>query len=239
MRQILRLVIYMIGIGILSLGVIINTKTGLGVSALNSVPYVISYATGLSLGNITIVLYIFFIIAQAILMGRDFKVALLLQLPFSILFGRYTDFFNQFVQIEPTNIWSRIWLLAAAITLTALGVVLTVHMKIVPNAPEGLVQMLSEKLQKDFGYVKNWFDGIFVLISTICGFLLEGKIIGIGIGTIMAVLFVGRLVALFNKLYGEKLHVLLVAPQSQETTFTKEIVLTQEIKVSGIESHLN
>ena len=46
-----RPVIYVVGLLILALGQALNTKTGLGVSPLTSVPYTLSLITGVSFGN--------------------------------------------------------------------------------------------------------------------------------------------------------------------------------------------
>ena len=210
MRSILRVLIYIIGLGILSLGVVLNTKTGLGVSAVNSIPYVCSQITGISLGTLTMMVYGIYIAVQIILLRKTFKVSVLLQLPCSVLFGKYTDFFNQLIQIEPGTIGGKFLLLSAAILLTALGVVLTVTMQIVPNAPDGLVQVIAMQVKKEFGYIKNIFDGVSVLISIIISLLVERHLIGIGIGTIASALLIGRFIALFNKLGKEKLKSLVI-----------------------------
>lgn len=46
-----RLGLYFLGILILGFGIVLNTKTGLGVAAINSVPFGISEMTNLSLGQ--------------------------------------------------------------------------------------------------------------------------------------------------------------------------------------------
>jgi uncharacterized membrane protein YczE len=210
MRRLLRVLIYIIGLGILSLGVVLNTKTGLGVSAVNSIPYVCAQITGISLGTVTMLVYGLYIGIQIILLRKTFNISLLLQLPCSVLFGKYTDFFNQLIQIEPRSVVGQVLLLSAAILLTALGVVLTVNMQIVPNAPDGLVQVIAVQAKKEFGYIKNIFDGVSVLISIIVSLLIERHLIGIGIGTIASALLIGRFIALFNKLGKERLKRLVI-----------------------------
>ncbi len=205
MKKVIRILIYIIGLGILSLGVVLNAKTGLGVSAINSIPYVISTITGTTLGNNTIIVYVIYIIIQFILIGKNVKWIVLLQLPCTILFGKYTDFFNQRILIEPTSLYVSFLLLAAAIILTALGVVLTINMRIVPNAPDGLVQEFAIKIKKDFGFAKNVFDIFCILVSLTISLIIERRVIGIGIGTVLSAIFIGRVIALLNKIGKEKL----------------------------------
>jgi uncharacterized membrane protein YczE len=156
------------------------------------------------------IVYGLYIVIQIILLRKTFNISILLQLPCSVLFGKYTDFFNQLIQIEPSAVVGRVLLLSAAILLTALGVVLTVNMQIVPNAPDGLVQVIAVQAKKEFGYIKNIFDGVSVLVSIIVSLLMERHLIGIGIGTIASALLIGRFIALFNKLGKERLKRLVI-----------------------------
>lgn len=55
------------------------------------------------------------------------------------------------------------------------------------------------------GTVKNIADAICVTITLITGYLCTGKIVCVGIGTIMAMVLVGRVVALGNTLLKEKI----------------------------------
>lgn len=57
-----RLGLYFLGILILGFGIVLNTKTGLGVAAINSVPFGISEMTNLSLGMATTLFYILFLL---------------------------------------------------------------------------------------------------------------------------------------------------------------------------------
>ena len=55
-----RLGLYFLGILILGFGIVLNTKTGLGVAAINSVPFGISEMTNLSLGMATTILKFYY-----------------------------------------------------------------------------------------------------------------------------------------------------------------------------------
>lgn len=48
-----RIPVYLSGMVLLCFGIVLNTKTGLGVAAINSVPYRVSQLTGLTLGTCT------------------------------------------------------------------------------------------------------------------------------------------------------------------------------------------
>ena len=62
---------YLLGMVLLALGLTLNTKTGLGASAIVSVPFTVSQATGWNFGNLTLVVYCLFVVAQFILKGKS------------------------------------------------------------------------------------------------------------------------------------------------------------------------
>ena len=114
-----RLGLYFLGILILGFGIVLNTKTGLGVAAINSVPFGISEMTNLSLGMATTILYIIFVGVQLLIYQKlDFKV--LLQIPFSYFMGYVLDFYNNLLNFTVTSLPVALVLLAIAILATAL-----------------------------------------------------------------------------------------------------------------------
>lgn len=58
---------YMVGLLILALGLTLNTKAGLGVSPIISVPYSLSLIFGFNFGNMTLVFYCVFVLIQIII----------------------------------------------------------------------------------------------------------------------------------------------------------------------------
>jgi uncharacterized membrane protein YczE len=94
----------------------------------------------------------------------------------------------------------RIIFLIVAIICTGVGAALSLNMRIVPNPGDGIVQTIADAVRKDNGFVKNCVDITCVIITCVTGLIFSRKIIGIGIGTLMAMLGVGRVIAVFNKL---------------------------------------
>ena len=200
-----RILVYCIGLVILSLGIILNTKTGLGVSPIISIPYSISKIWKVNLGNATACIYILCVAGQMVLRGKKFRAFDLLQIPMSIVISRIINLFNDIIIINCNNFVLNLILLIVAIMLTGIGVVMTIEMKIVPNAADGLTQAFSERLGIDLGLAKNIVDISSVVITLIIGLLFARRIIGIGIGTVIAVLGVGRAIALVNILIKDKM----------------------------------
>lgn len=194
-RKILvRLLVYILGIAVLALGVVLNIKTNYGVSPVNSVPYCISVLYDIELGNATIMCYLVYLCIEIILMNwnHSFQYKVLLQLPVGILFGKFTTLFNQIVNIQTENHIVRIILLIAAVFFTALGVVLTVKMKVVPIPPDGVANEIGLRLKKDLGSGKIVFDVVSVAATVGISLILGGRIVGVGVGTLVCALLIGR-----------------------------------------------
>jgi uncharacterized membrane protein YczE len=209
------------GLLLLALGITLNTKAGLGVSPIISISYSISQISNSNFGNVTFILYSTFVLIEVILhiiISRRKKRANakyclkqvimmdILQLPLSLIFTRFMNLFSGFFPDLSTDcpgtfqgsIIGRVIILLIAIVLTGIGAVLSLDMRIIPNPGDGIVQAISDFCGKKVGFVKNCFDLFNVCFtSTICMISL-GHIVGIGIGTVLAVVGVGRVMAFFN-----------------------------------------
>lgn len=117
-QMVYRLMIYLSGLLILALGLTLNTKAGLGVSAIISVSYCISLVLQLNFGDVTLGLYIVFVIIEMILHGIALKkqkslkktlVMDVLQIPPSIVFTRLLNLYGAFLpDLSDQAMWLRL-----------------------------------------------------------------------------------------------------------------------------------
>lgn len=208
-------IVYLIGIVVLAFGITLNTKTGLGVSPIISVAYCVAEISGLRLGLVTFVWYMLMIALQAIMLGHEFKPFQLLQIGVSFLTSWFIDLFNGILP-DFTSMPLRLGGLAAAILITSLGIVLTVGMKVVPNPADGFASVLGQKLGRDLGFGKNVFDLSSILISVTVGLVVAGRLVGIGAGTVLTMIFTGRAVALINRVWGKEFCTRIVEQRGAE-----------------------
>lgn len=200
-QQVMRMLFYLAGMVILAFGITMNTKTGLGVSPIISIAYSVSTIWKLNFGNMTMALYCVFVIAQFIIRGKDRKWSDLLQIPVALLVSQLLNLFSWLMRdFHFESFWLNLAFLILAILLTGLGVVLSVDMRLVPNPGDGIVQAISDRTGKSLGLTKNLFDIGCIITTIVLGLTMEGKLIGIGLGTVLAVIGVGRAIALFNLL---------------------------------------
>lgn len=93
----------------------------------------------------------------------------------------------------------QIVILIIAIVLTALGAFLMVLGDIVLNPADGLVHTIGKVTNKDFGFVKNIADLVFIVLTVVICLVTKGYILGIG--TVVSAIFIGRFVALYQNIY--------------------------------------
>ena len=208
----LRILVYVVGMFILALGLTLNTKANLGVSPIISVPYSISQITGLNFGDLTFVVYAIFVIVQIIIhirLKNHKRIASdILQLPLSLIFTRLLNIFTVYIPTSQ-NLGTRFIILTFAIICTGIGAAMSLSMQIVPNPGDGIVQALAERFDKSVGITKNLFDCINLSITLCISLFIAHQIVGVGIGTVIAVVGVGRVIALFHHIFESKIEYLI------------------------------
>lgn len=227
---------YLLGLLVLAIGLTLNTKAGLGVSAIISVSSSISEVFGFSFGNTTLGLYSVFIVIEIILHTirdrnyekntaealknagrRNRKLVLLmdiLQLPLSIVFTRFLNIFSALIpNFALGGMAVRVLVLLTAIAFTGIGAAMSLNMRIIPNPGDGIVQAIADCVHKEVGFTKNCVDVVNILISTSIGLIFAGHLAGVGIGTVLAVVGVGRVIAVFNRLFYDRMNRLACVEQ--------------------------
>ena len=211
-----RALIYIAGLLILAMGLTLNTKAGLGVSPIISVSYSVSEITHHNFGNTTFVLYSIFVIMELILHANRVDRRLLflmdvLQIPLSMVFTRFLNVFSAVLPDFPQGdmTWpvagERFLVLILALICTGIGAAMSLNMRIVPNPGDGIVQAIADCIHKSVGFTKNCFDLLNVTITVTVSLICTGRLYGVGIGTILAMIGVGRTIAVFNHFTKEKL----------------------------------
>src|SRR5699024_10644412 len=92
--------IYILGMALLAMGVRRNSLTRRGASAIVSVPSPVREATGLSFGDLTLIVYVLFVGAEFVIMGKKSSWTYLLQIPLSIVFTRIMNLIKAVLPYE-------------------------------------------------------------------------------------------------------------------------------------------
>ena len=175
-------------------------------------PYSISQITGLNFGDLTFVVYAMFVVVQIIIhirLKNHKRIASdILQLPLSLIFTRLLNIFTVHIPTSQ-NLGIRFIILTFAIICTGIGAAMSLSMQIVPNPGDGIVQALAERFDKSVGITKNLFDCLNLSITLCISLFIAHQIVGVGIGTVIAVVGVGRVIALFNHIFESKIEYLI------------------------------
>lgn len=203
-RTVLRMAMYLAGVVILALGMVVQTESGLGVASLTCFAQVIADILGTSLGSMITATYCTYIVAQALILRRQFQPRILLEVFFSAVIGIFTDFFMAVMPIHPEGLPAQVATMVFSLVLISFGVSLVVNMGVVPNAPDGLVQVISEKLRRRFGDVKVVFDTSHVVVALVLSWTVLHTIDAFGVTTVIAALFLGKFINVMNSLFAAK-----------------------------------
>lgn len=203
-RTVLRMAMYLAGVVILALGMVVQTESGLGVASLTCFAQVIADILGTSLGSMITATYCSYIVAQALILRRQFQPRILLEVFFSAVIGIFTDFFMAVMPIHPEGLPAQVATMVFSLVLISFGVSLVVNMGVVPNAPDGLVQVISEKLRCRFGDVKVVFDTSHVVVALVLSWTVLHTIDAFGVTTVIAALFLGKFINVMNGLFAAK-----------------------------------
>ncbi len=216
-KKVRRFFIYAAGLIVLALGLVLNTKSGLGVSPILSIAYGISQIWSISFANVTLVMYLIFVVLEILIhtyMHRGIKqiIADVLQIPLSIVFTRFMKVFSIFIPELSFDGKSIIYeytirfiVLLTGLILTGTGAATSLNMRIVPNPGDGIVQAIADRIGKSVGFTKNCIDICCVAFTIVGSLILTGHIYGVGPGTIVAVILVGRTIAIYNSLMRNRL----------------------------------
>lgn len=197
-----RYIVFILGLFFAGIGVAFTKHGDLGVSPISSVANIMSIKFPImTLGSWLIVWNCVLIVAQVMILRRNFKIYQLFQIPLSFLFGWFTDFGMWIASFIPVpNYRVKLVILLIGIVVLAFGISLSVIANVIMNSGEALVKAISDTIHKEFGYVKVSFDVTCVVVAVVLSFIFfHGKIVGTREGTIISALLTGFVVKFITK----------------------------------------
>ncbi len=208
-KKVIRTVIYLTGLFTLSMGINLSILSRLGISPVSAFILPISQVVKVSLGTVTTIVYILFVILQAIILRKNFKIKNWLQIPFSFVFGFFVDFTRDLLNfIQPDVYLLQFWWMLVGVIFSALGITLYILMDIVPNPPGGLNLAIAERFKIPFSKTKILLDCLFVVIGVVISLLFLNGDTVIGEGTMVSAILTGYCIGYFMKALKLKLSVL-------------------------------
>ena len=172
-----------------ALGVALVTNACLGTSPITSLPYALSAIFPLSLGTVTFLSNICFLVVQKALLGRYFTVGHLMQIPAVFLFGLFIDGW----------MWQQMLMCLVGSMVLGLGVSLEIISNATVLPGEGMVVAIVFRTHKNFGNIKVLVDSSMVLAAVLLSLAVLHTIVGLREGTIISAVLVGMSVRFFSR----------------------------------------
>ena len=206
-----RYLIFTAGLFFSALGIAFTKQGDLGMSTVSSAPYVMSMQfDSISFGMWSTISNCIFVLLQVIILRKNFKPIQLLQIPFSFLFGYFTDFGVWLISPIPvSNYLMQMLMVLIGIAVLSFGITLAVIADVMYNSGEGLVKAISDVSGFKFGNVKVAFDISVVALAVVLSLLFFGEVRGVREGTIISAILTGFTVKLMTKPLSKPLNSIL------------------------------
>lgn len=229
MQMTKRILVYILGLFVMSIGVCLSINSGLGVSPVNSLPYVLHSVFQIPLGICITAVFSLFIFLQFLLLRRAFKPFELIQLAFGLVFSYFMNFFSPLLApLSFSSYPGQLLLMAVGIVLVSMGLFLYLQPAIIPMPMEGLTLALTKKLNKPFRLVKIAVDLASVGTGVvIC--LFAGQLYGIREGTLICALCIGPVTGFFTSKLGPAVQAFCFGPKkAQEPASDATVTIPDE-----------
>lgn len=191
------------GLILISFGVALTTKAGLGTSSISSIPYTLSLILpGLSMGTWLILFSIALVLIEIILLkgkmpARSWISQLLISFPVGWLIDAAMWLLTPF---NPELYLVKVLAVILGCVIIALGAYLCVSASLLVLPGDGFVQVLAQVTGKSFGGVRVISDTTQILIAAVLCLIFLHALVGVREGTIIAAILVGSIVKIFARI---------------------------------------
>ena len=191
------------GLILISFGVALTTKAGLGTSPISAIPYSLSLIIpGLSMGTWLILFSIALVLIEIILLkGKMPAKSWISQLLISFPVGWLID--AAMWLLTPFNLevyLVKVLTVILGCVIIALGAYLCVSASLLVLPGDGFVQVLAQVTGKSFGGVRVISDTTQILIAAVLCLIFLHALVGVREGTIIAAILVGSIVKIFARI---------------------------------------
>lgn len=190
-----RLMLFFGGLFIAGMGVALNTRPGLGPAPITSLPYVMTFAVPLSLGTVTAIVNVIFLLAQIVILRKRFRWFMLMQLPTLMFFGCFIDI-GMYITgfFIPENYFLRLSEEIIGCAVLAYGIIFLLAADISLMPGDGLIKVIAREYNFAYGTVKMCFDSSIVISAIILSLCYFGNVTGVREGTLAAAVLVGFII---------------------------------------------
>lgn len=205
-------ILLLVSLYVMTLGVAVCVRSQLGSSVISTIPYVMSCAGEFievvplwTIGTYTTIMNAIFVVAQILILRRNFEWVQLFQLVIGFFFGMLIDL-NMFLTqwLLSDQLWINALVQIAGCTILGYGIAMEVKCGSVTMPGEGITIAIHKVTGLEFPKAKIRVDTTLVILAVILGYILLGSWQWqiVGVGTLFAMVYVGMVVRITNKHLG-------------------------------------
>lgn len=181
---------------IMAFGVIITVRSLQGVSPVSSLIYVMSEASGLTLGTMTFIVYLVFVLVQcAVYRDRGMTVRVFSQLPYTVLYSVCMDLFDYVLASLGAETLAGQWgLVLAGCLLTSLAIAMEADANVSMLPDDGLMLAVHRATGIPLGRSIIVVNVVSVILAFVLSLALLRGLHGVGLGTVFMMVAQGYVV---------------------------------------------
>lgn len=221
-------VLLLVSLFVMTLGVALTIRSGLGSSVISSIPMDMTLAgeagmaPALTIGDYTNLMNILLVVLQILILRRKFEKFQLFQLIIGTVFGWLLDL-NMWLTsgINPTDFIGGAAAQLAGCVVLGVGIAFEIRCGSITMPGEGITVAVSRVCATPFAKTKIVVDTTLVLIAVMLGYIFFGRWLFnvIGVGTLFAMVFVGLVVRFVDRRIGWFTRLLHAVPGFRRTLY--------------------
>lgn len=206
--------VYILGLFIMSLSVAMIACTDYGLSMIVAPAYLLSVKIGVTFGQAEYIVQGLLFIVLCIAL-RKFRIIYGFSFVTGLIYGAMLDGWRVLIPHFNPEITApgmlplplKLVYFCVGMTLTSFAVALLFRTYLYPQVYDFFVKAISARYKLNRDKFKIGFDISCLVVSCAMTFLLFGKIVGIGVGTLIMTALNGVIIAFFGKLFDKCLEV--------------------------------
>ena len=157
-------------------------------------------------GLMTAIVCCVYVLIQAVILGREFRLVSLLQNGVAVLFGWFVFLNTRLLSFFtlPDVYLIRLFCMIGGMAIMGFGIFLYLRAKLIPHPADGLLLAIQRKTGWKQQNAKICLDGTMTAIALGISLVSTGGIVGIREGTFVALLMIGKAMGFFSEHLGPK-----------------------------------
>jgi uncharacterized membrane protein YczE len=190
-----------VGVCIGGFGCATMLSAGCGVAAWDALALTLSNLTGILTGTCTMVFNISCVVVSFLILRKNFKLYMVLQVPLAIAYGATINFVQTtlYANLALDSFALQIVMYLIGMVITAFGVSIVMNVNLITFPLETTCQNLVPYVHLEFSKVRQLVDVISIILS-VAATLLFHKGWTVGVGTVIGMCCYGPALGIFMKL---------------------------------------